>query len=119
MWERNRPYVRRYFARIQQLESFKNAISMTNSGGLTDIFSSPLFWGLLTVVAVAGGGFYLWNRNQSGNKGLPSLLESSNAETPVFVPTKSSIGAGITRTVASTSSKLGPKTSVVTNPSQR
>lgn len=48
---------------------------MTDGGGMMDFITSPLFWGFLGIAAVAGGGLYLWNKNQKGNtKGFMELF---------------------------------------------
>lgn len=65
MWE-NRPYVKRYFARVQQVESFKAAITMKGGSVLVDLFTSPWFWGFLGAVAIASGGVYYYNNYYSG-----------------------------------------------------
>jgi hypothetical protein len=104
MWERNRPSVTRYFARVQQLQSFKKAITVTSGAGLRDIFESPTFWIFVGVVAV-GGGFYLWNKHQTspggllGIKNVPPRTPFSASSAPLapygYIP--SGAPAGISR----------------------
>jgi len=74
MWG-NRPFIKRYYARVQQLDSFKEAISIKGGNGfIGDVITSPYFWGFLGVAAVAGGGFFLWNKHYGGNFGRMSEL---------------------------------------------
>lgn len=69
MWG-DRPFIKRYYSRVQQLESFKLATNMPSGNGFT--IGSPYLWGFLGAVALAGGGLYLWNKHQAGNS-LPEI----------------------------------------------
>lgn len=60
MWE-NRPFIKRYYARIQQVESFKLATTIKGGNGFVDMISSPLFWGVVGVIAIAGGAYWYHN----------------------------------------------------------
>jgi len=63
MWERDRPYIGRYFARVQQLESYNKAITVTPQMEVSDVFRSPFFWCFVGFVMV-GGGVYMYNKVQ-------------------------------------------------------
>lgn len=72
MWG-NRPFIKRYYARVQQLDSFKEAISIKGGNGfIGEVVTSPYFWGFLGVAAVAGGGFFLWNKHYGAGR-IPEL----------------------------------------------
>jgi len=63
MWERNRPNVKRYFLRVQKLDSFQQAVKVSPPTGIFDVLSNPYFLGFLGTTAILGGGYYIWNRN--------------------------------------------------------
>jgi len=66
MWLRNRPFIQRYFARVQLLDSFHHAVSMTEgSHNVLDFFTSPVFLGVLGTTVVLAGGYYLLNKKGS------------------------------------------------------
>jgi len=85
MWS-NRPFIKRYYARVQQLDSFQEAINMKGGSGFSDFITSPYFWGFIGVAAAAGGGFFLWNKHYGGNSG-------KLAELPPTVLTNAGISA--------------------------
>lgn len=82
MWERNRPNIKRYFARVQMLDSFRAAITLTEGSQLMDLFTSPVFLGILGTTAVLAGGYYLWSKKgpeiSSALTALFSSDENSN-----------------------------------------
>jgi len=81
MWERQRPFVKRYFARVQRLDTFKKAVTMTEPSRILEFIASPVFLGVLGTTAILAGGFYLWHNranNMSFTEALHSLLNIFN-----------------------------------------
>ncbi|CAL8069275.1 unnamed protein product [Orchesella dallaii] len=78
MWERNRPNVKRYFARVQLLESFQQAVSMTEGFPMMDFFTSPVFLGILGTTVILAGGYYLWSKKDSVGSALSSFFGDDN-----------------------------------------
>lgn len=78
MWEKNRPQLKRYFARVQLLASFHQAVTMTEVSPVMDLFSSPVFLGVLGT-AVLLGGYYLWTKKGTEiTSALQSLFTDEN-----------------------------------------
>lgn len=60
MWERNRPNLKRYFARVRMLDSFKAATSLSEGSNLMELVTSPVFLGIVGGSVALAGGYFLW-----------------------------------------------------------
>jgi len=81
MWEKNRPQIKLYFARVRLLDSFQRAITMTETdeSHTLDFFTSPVFLGLLGTSVIVAGGYYLWiNKDSDFGSVLRSFFNDDN-----------------------------------------
>jgi len=98
MWEKNRPQIGRYFARVQMLDSFQSAITMIEETTHTmDFLTSPVFLGLLGTSVILAGGYYLWTNNKGADivEALKSFFNDDNKNSHRYTvsPSASSVTA--------------------------
>lgn len=90
MWERQRPNIKRYFARVKMLDSFLVATNLKETLTLVEIMSNPVFLGIVGGAAVLACGYLLWNKKgEEISSALASVFSSDDGKgLPHLRPTR-------------------------------